>query len=779
MSISPEKNLEGFVHEMRDYYMDFLMPDTEELWSDDVWGNSRTGWLLTRRAGETLRFNVISKSKYVAKKYQVTKDYQDFMKAILISYKKKNNSSFGSLKHLLISLKRIYIALLLYSDGPDPCNISGGIIKKVEKDLQASGYQNLRMILNYAIYVNNACIRYGISRFGGSYFGTTAWQRRNLNTDINKHVENGYVDDKSRPGKGKLISYDAFKFLAAITNNPRHDFEKLGCKVADILFATGMRINEVLYLPKDCLVKKEISKSLSEKYGSSIRFRYGIKYYPEKGFKKRVKWLEGNASEVVIKAYYEALDVTKEYREHAQLSEKDKNRDLLSEYAGMGSSISNKFVRESIFIPMAYYGKEGSEPVSKSKTVDHSRQNSLHVFLKKFGVQDCNNIDRSEAEKIVRLHLDKKDFTRVELPISGKRIVDKISNFLFIAPHAALSTRQGILVKHAIKLLMSNQFDKFIGASKECHSIFSIRNLTEDDGSKIKINTHHFRHNINTFLALAGIYEHLQAIAMGRLSLSQNKTYQHLSIEEDCGDRREHFDKCNKTTLKAVNSNHLPESLSPLRVNTPLEVLKQGGCINWDTNISEQRNIESAFHSFDSSEHSQDYLSEMLDIGCLAGEMQEVYKHIKEERGQDRAAELGKVNAGSLHILPNGACSKHIALHKCSQALKCLNGSGCSHLLLTGRPGELEGILELHDKSKKNLEVLKSQFGDNLNYSREIKYQEEDIRSYEKLIKRAREALALKTPLQAFPDGSNEHSGHDRITLVDLFAKFQTKVNKS
>ncbi|MDF7611472.1 hypothetical protein NQ066_27025, partial [Escherichia coli] len=41
------------------------------------------------------------------------------------------------------------------------------------------------------------------------------------------------------------------------------------------------------------------------------------------------------------------------------------------------------------------------------------------------------------------------------------------------------------------------------------------------------IKKHVPRHNINTFLAIAGVTDHIQAILMGRVDITQNKHYQH------------------------------------------------------------------------------------------------------------------------------------------------------------------------------------------------------------------------------------------------------------
>ncbi|MDK2609601.1 hypothetical protein QO221_23070, partial [Vibrio vulnificus] len=63
-------------------------------------------------------------------------------------------------------------------------------------------------------------------------------------------------------------------------------------------------------------------------------------------------------------------------------------------------------------------------------------------------------------------------------------------------------------------------------------SIFAKYGLVEADGQFTMMYSHTPRHAINTFFAIAGVSDHLQAMFMGRRDISQNKSYQHLSIEE-------------------------------------------------------------------------------------------------------------------------------------------------------------------------------------------------------------------------------------------------------
>lgn len=778
-----ENNMHDFIQSMKKHYENYLMPETNEKWEEEKWGNANLGWLVARGRSTPLRFDVVPRSKYVPESVNISTDYQEFMKAILVHYKILHNHSYEALKNTLISLKRMYISLTFCRCSTNPCDISIMVINTVKKALEDSQYKQPRKIFDCLIYVHNFCVRHELINSASYYVKNLHGKLCESPSLQNDHLHNGCIDDKIRSGSNKLISYEAFKHLAFITNNTRHDLEKLGCKVADILFATGMRISEVLYLPRDCLVVEHLSSSFVNNSDLCYDFvvRYGIKYYPEKGLSSRVKWLEGNAAKVVDKAYREALEVTKQYHEHAQFLVDSNGSKVLPD--SIDEYLDSKTIRDYIFVPMKYYGERDSKKIG-CKKVKHSRKKSVDDFLRNFGINP-KLVKKSEVGKVVRMHLPTTDPTKVEISVAGVKKQKRLDHFLFIAPCGALSTKQGMLIRHAVNLLPVMQFSKFIGGGNQsCQSIFSIREMTESDGSKIKIDTHSFRHNINTFMALSNISDHLQAIAMGRVDIAQNKAYQHLSIDEEHADERDLIDY-RKFKEKSLDSRNLPASLSPLSVNTfhkskdPLELLKQGKCLNWDMDISEQRNIESSFHSFDNNRHSQDYLADMLDSNRIVGELQDAYQSIKSIDGESVADNFVERNAGNLHILPNGACSNHISLHKCNKAMKCLSGYGCSHLVLTGRPGELEGLMDLHKKSKMNLLTLIKKFGDNPNYHQAIETQEKDIESLEKIIEKSKKSISAKTPVRVFPDGGDFYTGsEERVTLVDLFAKSQSNAKK-
>lgn len=73
--------------------------------------------------------------------------------------------------------------------------------------------------------------------------------------------------------------------------------------------------------------------------------------------------------------------------------------------------------------------------------------------------------------------------------------------------------------------------NSFFGNSLS-RSVFEKYNLLENETEHSKLTSHIPRHNINTFLALSGLAEHLQAMLMGRVDIKQNQYYQHLALKQ-------------------------------------------------------------------------------------------------------------------------------------------------------------------------------------------------------------------------------------------------------
>lgn len=73
---------------------------------------------------------------------------------------------------------------------------------------------------------------------------------------------------------------------------------------------------------------------------------------------------------------------------------------------------------------------------------------------------------------------------------------------------------------------------KTLGAEADRESIFDRYGFTEPDGRPIKVNTHQFRHWLNTLAQLSGLSQLDIALWSGRKDVGQNAVYNHVTAEQ-------------------------------------------------------------------------------------------------------------------------------------------------------------------------------------------------------------------------------------------------------
>ena len=125
------ENYQSFINEQRDYFLDHIQSDFNNSWEDTIWvgGNIGSGWLLSRTGKTYFNFESIKKIKGI-KDLEIDKEFQVFMKAILVlSYRKSNNkASPQKLYAELLILKRWYSALIQNKSNKHPCSLNTEIL---------------------------------------------------------------------------------------------------------------------------------------------------------------------------------------------------------------------------------------------------------------------------------------------------------------------------------------------------------------------------------------------------------------------------------------------------------------------------------------------------------------------------------------------------------------------------------------------------------------------------------------------------------------------------
>ena len=186
----------------------------------------------------------------------------------------------------------------------------------------------------------------------------------------------------------KELSKEALLAYGQITNAPANDNEEVLLRTIDLLVATGMRGNEVLRLPVDCLIhrtaKDHSGKILLDQNGNEI-VTYGIKYFPEKGADTRVHWLAPVDTPFALRAINKLKELCQPQRELAKFQYDNPGRlfPLSEDY---------KISDEELLDYIPYSSKKKGN--SSSRILSDRRGNLRKTFIKNLDINFCKIEER-------------------------------------------------------------------------------------------------------------------------------------------------------------------------------------------------------------------------------------------------------------------------------------------------------------------------------------------------------------------------------------------------
>ena len=264
---------------------------------------------------------------------------------------------------------------------------------------------------------------------------------------------------------------------------------------------------------------------------------------------------------------------------------------------------------------------------------------------------------------------------------NGKRFEIMYEDLLFLYPKGSMTLKRALGLK-ATPLPLSNAgINKFLGNVDGYASVFSKYRLLEDDGRPTQLRTHIPRHNINTFLAIAEISDHLQAMLMGRVDITQNKHYQHLALKE----RRK-----TASLIPLVPIVQEQTTLTAIDAHTPLDAVKQSGMMVFSSTKNLETNIKMNLHSFDNRDDVAGFIEASLDDG-LFEDIAAAFEDISKNEGSSQASEMVQRHAVLLP-LKLGSCMRDVNLWGCPYRMKCQALKPCEHFTLTGRIDEYSTV---------------------------------------------------------------------------------------
>jgi hypothetical protein len=276
------------------------------------------------------------------------------------------------------------------------------------------------------------------------------------------------ADEKRR---SKLPSQAALDALPKIFRLAIEPADVIVSSAAAIMCGAPDRISEVLTLPVDCEVDG------FSKTGDSAP--YGLRWWPGKGAEPMVKWVVASMSNVMREAVGKIRAVTEPAREVARWYEKNPGAIYLKpelEHLRGRESLSLDQVADMIgVLDGGAWCRNAKLPIDATKRV------------------------RFDAVEHAVLQLLPHDFPILD-PLTGL----KYSEALFVVRRNELG-QQRATYHCLIEGVSGTKINDGLG-SRVAHgfqSIFSKFGFREPDGSEIRVNTHRFRHYLNT-LAQAG-----------------------------------------------------------------------------------------------------------------------------------------------------------------------------------------------------------------------------------------------------------------------------------
>lgn len=762
-----------FIDEQRNFFEDSLAKTCDFKWSDCVWvgGSQTSGWLVGNRK-TPFRFNKATRINGIGSFNIDALHFQDLMKAMLVFYYRANNQNVSLATHNanLIILKRWFYALVSTTPHTHPIYLNTDILKSAVRVLS----ENTKNISNLSDSVGRACkLQKYINQFGfcitpllllndnryKNYSNRTKNVKKIEQLKDEELINDENIDDE------KLITIKAFINMIDLRGKTTGAGEKVLLNLVFLLLVTGFRSIECITLRKDALIKRPIvdpySKQQIKKQGQP-QYTLGIKYIGAKGAGERVHWVEPLAVPLVESIFKNTLELTESMRAQLTYLRQKTGGDYLPKFIDrirgedveitdlIGDMIKTECSRPGIgTLRDRVYKTFCSAKIPIANELRPGKVFDIERYYKK---SDINKFLASKYGEDTSASEEKLIY---RWATSGKKHEIKYEDLLFIHEFGSINYSRKQVLPSVVIPFTNQIINNFLGCGSN-KSAFEYYQLVEDDGSLTRLKSHMPRHNINTFLAIAGLSEHLQAMLMGRIDISQNQNYQHLALKQ-----------IRKSTSlvsfeSAVNSTGTVEN--KIDSSSPVKYIAATGIMKISPDQSLESNLKCNLHSFsdrsDIARHMKENMSEsfLKDIKCA-------FDELISESGESEAKDLLERHA-VLHPLPFGSCTRNVVTSGCPARLKCQSGQYCESFELTGRVDEHAKLMELKSTLQKKLNNIEQLVIEDNSYCSALSQMSDNLNNIARLENMSLLSERKRISVNIFGNKTTEKI----TTLADLFA---------
>lgn len=339
-------------------------------------------------------------------------------------------------------------------------------------------------------------------------------KRGETHTNSDSRIDQASIDERAKklPSKYSLIA------VATLSNADLQGDDALFQSMVEIMFATGLRFDEVVSLDKDCLYEKQVEERNVLTGATDIFTVHEIRYRAKKGGGFSTKTVADTLVPIVQKGIETALELLAPVRSLIEALEKN----------------------EYDFFPLLDTEKEIAV-ADACRILEWSSNSNFQTYLRKRDVKihkkEVLNTKGKLSKVAMLLPSELKDSTaslacesaaNLWNSIKTTTVAEKLGDMLFVTQHQR---------HHSIKstepwkftLISHTQISDYIAGRPDLgvKSVFERHNLTFED-QPIRLTSHQFRHFLSTMLELCDTVSDIEvARYFGRKYIGDNAAYDH------------------------------------------------------------------------------------------------------------------------------------------------------------------------------------------------------------------------------------------------------------
>ena len=339
-------------------------------------------------------------------------------------------------------------------------------------------------------------------------------KRGDTHTNSDSRIDQASIDERAE----KLPTKLSLMAVATLSNTEMHGDDALFQAMTEIMFATGLRFDEVVTLDKGCLYEREIEERNILTGNNDVFVIHELRYKAKKGGGYSSKVIADSLVPILKKGLETARGLLAPVR--AVIHQLNANSDITFDFFPLLSDASQVFVtdvwRDLQWSSRANMGTYlGKLDVSLVKKVHQKTGLTSLAFSPLELRQKTNQLARQSA---LSLWQQIQDLTAAAC----------LEDMLFVTQiqrHHALKRTE----EWAFTLVTHTQFTDYLAGRPGLgvQSIFERKNMMFE-GQPLRLTSHQFRHFLSTMLELCDTVSDIEiARYFGRKYMGDNEAYDH------------------------------------------------------------------------------------------------------------------------------------------------------------------------------------------------------------------------------------------------------------